>query len=177
MLNFSTERLSKLHKDTDREPTLRMLKQVIIDRWPENIKCHTDIRPFFNFRECLAVEDGLIFKGPQVIIPKSNRKSILQQLHASHQGVRKTQALARDCVYWPGICKQIEAMINGCDVCQKYQPLQRNEPTLHHHIPPAPLTKLGSDPFQVGEKHYLLIVDYFTNFPSYVNSKQNQVWR
>ena len=71
MLNFSTDRLSKLRQDTYREPTLRVLKQ-----------CHTDIRPFFNFRECLAVEDGLIFKGPQVIVQyPTERVSFNNSMH------------------------------------------------------------------------------------------------
>jgi hypothetical protein len=172
LLNFCPSRLCELREETNRHPTLSVLKQIIIDGWPEDIKqCHNDIRPFFNHRECLAVEDGLIFKGRQVLIPESNRPIILEQLHASHQGVQKTQALARQSVFWPGINKDIEVMVNSCVHCQKYQAQQQNEPTLHHYVPPVPWTKLGSDLFQVHDKQYLLIVDYFTKYPVVIELK------
>ena len=125
LLNFTSSRLSELREEIDRYPALRVLRQVIIKGWPDNIKqCHTDIRPFFNHRECLAVEDGLIFKGKQVLIPTNNRQSILNQLHTSHQGVQTMQALARNSVFWPGINKEIETAVSQCELCQKYQPHQ-----------------------------------------------------
>lgn len=48
------------------------------------------------------MEDGIIFKGKQVLISKILRADILAQLHKSHQGNQKTQLLARG-VYWPNI--------------------------------------------------------------------------
>jgi len=166
LLNFSSGRLTELREETNRDPVLRVLKQIVTEGWPDNVKqCHTDIRPYFNFRECLAVEDGLVFKGRQIVIPDSNRSIILQQLHASHQGIRKTQAFARECVFWPGLNKQIETTVNNCEQCQKYQSAQPDEPTLHHHVPPVPWAKLGSDLFQIDDRQYLLIAAHFAKYP------------
>ena len=166
MLNFSPNRLNEIREETNNDQTLNHLKSVIIEGWPDNIKeCHPDIRQFFSFRECLAVEDGVIFKGRQVVIPRPVQQNILQQLHTSHQGIRKTQALARESVYWPGINTQIETMINACQICQKHQPQQQPQEAVHHNIPPLPWWKIASDMCQVGDKTYLVIVDYYTKYP------------
>ena len=124
----------------------------------------------------MAVENGIIFKGRQVVIPKTSQKQILQQLHSSHQGIAKTQMLARESVYWPGINKDIENTIKNCATCQKYMPMQASEPSLHHNIPPMPWRKLASDLYQIGTSNYLIIIDYFSKFPLVVemNSTTSQ---
>ena len=178
LLNFTPERLTKIKTETAVDHELRLLMQTIIDGWPSDIKqCTPEIRQFFNFRESLALEDGVIFKGRQVIIPKPSRQEILNQLHTSHQGIKKTQLLARESVYWENINKDIEMMTKNCNTCQKYQPNQNQEPTLHHSIPPLPWWKIGSDIFHCNNKDYLIIVDYFSKFPivaelSSLSSKQ-----
>lgn len=166
LLNFAPNRLSQIREETTRDPALAHLKEVINLGWPNTIKeCHPDIRQYYNYRECLAVEAGIITKGRQVIIPKPVQPEILRQLHISHQGIKKTQALARESVYWPGIHTQIENLIASCQTCQMHQPLQKPEETLHHDIPPQPWWKLASDMCQIGNKTFLIIVDYFTKYP------------
>ena len=166
LLNFSNERLTQLKEQTDKDPVLRQVKAVIIEGWPESVKqCHPEIREYFNYRESLAVENGVIFKGRQVVIPNAMQQTILEQLHLSHQGVTKTQALARESVFWPEISKHIDDLVKHCAQCQKYQAQQPEESHLHQEIPPTPWTKLGSDLFQCGQKSYLLIADYFTKYP------------
>ena len=64
------------------------------------------------------MEDGIIFKGKQVLIPETLRNDILEQLHASHQGIEKTRKLARESVFWSQINQDIEKMIQKCTVCQ-----------------------------------------------------------
>ena len=90
---------------------MNALMETVIQRWPDSIKdLPTDVRVFWSFRDELAVEDGTIFKGKQVLVPESLRADILAQLHQSHQGIEKTQLLARERVYWPNINKDIEQM-------------------------------------------------------------------
>ena len=47
------------------------------------------LREYWSYRDELAVENGIIFKGRQVIIPEPLQKDILTQLHASHPGMEK----------------------------------------------------------------------------------------
>lgn len=166
LLNFTSDRLTRMREQTAQDPELRLLVQLIIGGWPDDIRqCPPEIRHFFSYRESLALEDGIIFKGRQVIIPAASREDILKQLHTSHQGIKKTQLLARESVFWRNINKDIEQMTKQCEVCQKYQPEQSQEPTLHHSIPPTPWWKLGTDMFHINNKNYLIIVDYFSKYP------------
>ena len=109
LVNFSQRKRHQLRDQTARDPTMNALMETIIQGWPDSIKdLPTDVRVFWSFRDELAVEDGIIFKGKQFLIPESLRADILAQLHQSHQGIEKTQLLAREGVYWPNINKDIE---------------------------------------------------------------------
>ena len=166
LFNFTQDRLRTIQRETAEDPELQLLTQRIIEGWPEDIKqCNPEIRQYFNFKESLAVENGVIFKGRQVIIPKSSQKEILRQLHTSHQGIKKTQWLARESVYWKNINRDIEALVNTCETCQKYQRNQCQEPTIHHNIPPTPWWKLGSDLYHINNRDFLILVDYFSKYP------------
>ena len=97
LVNFSQRKQHQLRDQTARDPTMNALMETIIQGWPDSIKdLPTDLRVFWSFRDELAVEDGIIFKGKQVLIPESLRADILAQLHQSHQGIEKTQLLARE---------------------------------------------------------------------------------
>ncbi|KAJ8889060.1 hypothetical protein PR048_008554 [Dryococelus australis] len=43
---------------------------------------------------------------------------ILQTLHASHQGIVQTNALARSCVWWSDLDKDVEQIVQQCEICQ-----------------------------------------------------------
>ena len=51
----------------------------------------------------MTTTDGIIFKGGRIVIPKSMRKDALAMLHTAHQGVVKSNQLAKDLVFWPGL--------------------------------------------------------------------------
>ena len=120
LVNFSQRKQHQLRDQTARDPTMNALMETIIQGWPDSTKdLPTDVRVFWSFRDELAVEDGIIFKGKQVLIPDSLRADILAQLHQSHQGIEKTQLLAREGVYWPKINKDIEHMTRTCTLCQE----------------------------------------------------------
>ena len=95
-INFPTAK-QQLLKDVTllRDPVLKSLKEVIYSGCPENVKEPTsDLRAYWSFRDELAVEAGVIFKGRQILVPPSMQKDILKQLHSGHQGVEKTRRLA-----------------------------------------------------------------------------------
>ena len=145
---------------------MNALMETIIQGWPDSIKdLPTDVRVFWSFRDELAVEDGIIFKGKQVLIPESLRADIFAQLHQSHQGIEKTQLLAREGVYWPNINKDIEHMTRTCTLCQELANCNRKEPLIPHDTPMAPWKKLGTDLFEVDGEHFVLICDYFSKYP------------
>ena len=61
--------------------------------------------------------DGIIFRQNRIVIPTSLRAKILEELHATHLGITKMKQLARRYVYWPGIDRDIERLVRGCESC------------------------------------------------------------
>ena len=106
-----------------------------------------------------------MFKCRQVLIPESMRADILQQLHQAHQGIEKTRRLARECVYWTNINRDIEKLCKSCGLCQEYQDAHRREPLEPHDIPSRPWKLIASDLFEIDGRQYLLTVDRYSKYP------------
>ena len=120
------------------------------------------------FRDGLIIEDGLVLKNTIIIIPTSERDDLLRQIHHGHLGTVKCQLHAKETVYWPGITKDIEDIVQNCETCLKfsannYKPKPEN--TLGHEVPAIPWTKLAMDIFTFDNENYLLVVDYTSKFP------------
>ena len=60
--------------------------------------------------------------------------------------------------------RQIEDMIARCAVCKKYQSKPPREPMVIHPIPTLPWEKVGTDIGVVDGKHFMVLVDYYSNF-------------
>ena len=71
-----------------------------------------DINKFWDVRERLVVQDGVLIMGQRMVIPAALRTSVLKILHGAHQGCTGMAARARRTVYWPGIDKDIANMRN-----------------------------------------------------------------
>ena len=69
--------------------------------------CPHSIQSYWYFRDQITCEDGIIYKGTRLIIPKSERASTLKVLHMGHYAVDKMSLRARETVYWPGISEDI----------------------------------------------------------------------
>ena len=63
----------------------------------------------------------------QLPIPEPFRADIINQLHASHQGIVKTRRLARECVHWTHISKDIENRCQQCEKCQEPAIMHENQ--------------------------------------------------
>lgn len=94
---------------------------------------------------------------------------MLQKLHISHQGMQRTKAHARKFLYWPGMTKHIEQMVEMCPTCQQFQPRNQKEPLISHEIPELPWLKVAADIFEIRGQSFLLIVDYMSKFPEVMN--------
>lgn len=59
-------------------------------------------------RDELTVQDGLVFKGNFVVIPKSLRADMKLKIHSSHLGIEVCLRRARECIYWPGMSAEMK---------------------------------------------------------------------
>nr|XP_037288754.1 uncharacterized protein K02A2.6-like [Rhipicephalus microplus] len=97
----------------------------------------------------------------------AQRKDILALLHEGHQGVRRCQVRARECVWWPHCSQHIEDLVAQCAKCAETRTL-RSEPLSPTPTPERPWQRLGIDLFHLEGRDYVLIVDYYSRFPEIV---------
>ena len=163
---FTRNCLMKIAAETQWDPILSTVHISTLNGWPNRCTNIPRIaRNYWDFHDELLIKDDLLMKGEWVIIPPSCRDSIMDDLHKSHAGISKALALARMCVYWPGMEVDVTDYIKRCLMCIENSNLPRE--TLHpHEVPPGPWVKLGMDFFQDHQgKKYLIIADYFSKFP------------
>ena len=104
--------------------------------WSREQKDYPEIlHPYLTYRECISLENGLLFKDNRLIVPKAERDQILELLHYGHYGINCTQNRARESVFWPGITKDIESKVKDCMICQENAPSQTKEILHSHEVP------------------------------------------
>ena len=163
--NVTESRLEQIRAGTAADPELTVLKQVIHDGWPmSRNQCPTEAQAYWSYRDELSVHNGVILKGMRVVIPKSMQLEVLDLLHAGHQGIEKCRLRARNCVFWNRINSDIDEMIKKCATCQHNQSSQQREPIMHMESD-QPWKIVGTDLFHWDKKDYLLVIDYYSNFP------------
>ena len=60
-----------------------MLKAVIQKGWPEHKSdVPSIISPYFNMRDEISIQGGLIFKGERVVVPRVLRSELLRRIHS-----------------------------------------------------------------------------------------------
>lgn len=165
LVQFSVDKLSDIRENTRLDPVLSELSELIVMGWPDSIKSvPTDLRGYWNYRDELSIEDGVILKGERVLIPECLRSGILQRLHTGHLGMEKTRLRARNAVYWPNIQADIDKMCKACETCQEFQPAQQRETLMPHDVPTGPWKVVGTDLFEFDGDNYLMIADYYSKF-------------
>ncbi|GJR66148.1 putative CCCH-type zinc finger family protein [Tanacetum coccineum] len=74
------------------------------------------------------VQDGLLFKGPQLCIPDcSLKEKIVAELHAlGHFGQDKSIALVGRKYFWPKLRRDVTRHVERCQVCQRSKGVSTN---------------------------------------------------
>ena len=156
---------NKYRNETEKDQELQTVKLFIQSGWPKNPKgLNPTINPYFHIRDELATQDGLVFRGDRLVIPKSLRRQMLSELHSAHQGLESTIRRARETVYWPHLNQELKDHISRCETCDTYNYKQPKQPLITHHTPDRAWAKIGCDLFEFDKKYYLATVDYYSNF-------------
>ena len=83
--------MAEIQQASSQDDHLQQLKSFIIAGWPDTKdKLHTELRPYWLYRDELVVID-VILKGRCIIILNSLRQQVLNQLHTSHMSIEKTK--------------------------------------------------------------------------------------
>ena len=74
-LKARSDTLNQLCRATQEDDKLVLLKYMITNGWLSSIKeIPPEIQAYWTFHEELTIEDGLILKGTQIVIPKNKHK-------------------------------------------------------------------------------------------------------
>ena len=114
-LKARSDTLNQLHTATQEDDELILLKHMITNRRPNSIKeVPPEIQVYWTFWEELTIEDGLVLKGTQIVIPNIKHKQILAMIHEGHLGLGKCKLQCKDMVYWLRINDQLEKLVLNC---------------------------------------------------------------
>lgn len=164
-LPIREERLRKIQQASRDDHVINKLRNVISEGWPEHkSEAPVEIHAYFHYRDEMVTQDGLVFKGDQVVVPESMRKEVRAALHASHLGIESTLRRARQCVYWPGMTADLKEFISQCDSCNKFMTKQQKETLMTSEPTDRPFEKVAVDLFECEGCDYLIMVDYYSNW-------------
>ena len=83
-----------IKRETGRESSLSRVLQFILSGWPE-VCDKAMLKPFWSRQTELSVQQGCILWGNRVVVPRSLRPQVLNELHDSHPGISRMKALGR----------------------------------------------------------------------------------
>ena len=116
----------------------------------------------------LSIDNSLgliILDGNRIFVPKTQRQNLLKDIHAAHCGTGKTIRRPKDLYFWRGLSSDINILVHDCEDCRPFLPSQAKEPIISGTSATGPMTDVGSDLFQIGHNHYLVLVDRYSYFP------------
>ena len=103
-------------------------------------------RAYWDFRDQLSTDEGLLLMGPRIVIPSCLHEEYLQRLHQGHLLATKVQQNAHQHLYWPGLDADIADYTRRCQecICRSQPP---KEPLQAHKVPQEPWERITMDYF------------------------------
>ena len=150
---------------------MKLCKAIGNSSFAENRTDETPLlKEFHSVKDRLTVADGVVMYAfeencPRILIPKSLRQRIVDNLHSANQGSTSMLARARQMVYWPGMDRDITGHCERCLQCRTNAPSKQKEPLMTTDAPDYPFQKVVSDMFELDGYLYLVYVDRLTAFP------------
>ena len=87
-LPITSGRLVDLRRKTELDEGLQQFKHIIKIGWPETKEeLPSEIGRYFDFREELSIQDGILSKRNRVVVPVALRPRMIQKVHAIHLGI------------------------------------------------------------------------------------------
>ena len=110
-LPVSDVKLKQIIEVQDDDEICKRIKQYCLEQWPDKHQLPSILKPYWNERGELSVNQNVILKSSRILIPSSVRLEVLDKIHQGHQGITKCRERAKKAVWWPGLSRQIQDMI------------------------------------------------------------------
>ncbi|KAK3749722.1 hypothetical protein QZH41_003773 [Actinostola sp. cb2023] len=164
-LGLESSTLKRFKDASNKDETSRVVMEYVLKRWPrEKDQVDELAKEYWSYKEELSVEDGLLFKSDRIVVPRSLRADMLEEIHGAHMGESKSLSYGRDYVFWPSMTAQVKDKVSSCPICNAFRNRQQRE-TLHpHDIPGLPWQVVGTDIFEYAGHSYLLVTDFYSKY-------------
>lgn len=106
------------------------------------------------------MQNGIIYKGTQVMVPQSKCKEIHRKIHANHFDAESNIRMAREELFWPGMRKSIR---ETCGTCAQYGMTALTESMRSLPIPSTPWQIVSQDACKLNNLSYLVTVYHFSD--------------
>ena len=94
-----------------------------------------------------------------MLIPQKLRATVLEGLHAAHQGVSSMLSNARLRFFWPGLDSEVKELRARCRQCNEQAPSQSQEPLVVSSPPEVPFQQSVADLFHLEGHTFLAYAD------------------
>ena len=162
-LPCSDRRLEELKDAQHNDAVCLKLAAYAREGWPDKGEISSALMPYYQFRDYFSVYNGLLLKSERIVVPASMHIEILDKIHAGHLGINKCRRRAIASVWWPGLSKQIEQMVNNCRTCAREKPDQA-EPLQPTPLPERPWQRVAADLCEHNGNSYLVVTDYYSRY-------------
>ncbi len=164
-VSLALAQIQRIQDVAAEDPIMSMLRDTVRKGWPATKSGIAEsLYPYFDVRDELTLQDNLIFKGQQLVIPAAMRREMMSRAHASHIGIEGCIRRARETMYWPRMSSELKEFISKCDVCMAYRNTPTKEPISQHGFAARPWSKLGTDLCDHEGRILLVVSNYYSNF-------------
>ncbi|KAE8748860.1 hypothetical protein FOCC_FOCC004454 [Frankliniella occidentalis] len=150
---------------TERDPILQQVYQWIHKGWPEKAPSE-EFKPFFRETIGFSLLNDCILFDDRVVIPENLQPQVLELIHSDHFGICYSKAMARSLVWWPGLDKDVAAVVASCSNCRRTASKPPQNITSTWPLPTKPWERLHLDyAGPLDGRNYLIMVDSYTKWP------------
>ena len=138
------------------------MKQYIRHGFPHNVDAA--IKPFKNVSDYLTICEGCVMYRDRVFIPLKLRGKVLEQFHSDHPGIVAMKSIVRSLVWYPGIDRDVERLVQSCSVCVQNRSKPSQNKTVEWPKPNKKWSRIHIDHFFVENKILFVVVDALTKY-------------
>ena len=158
------QKLIERQHATRNDAMFQALEKAIKTGWPAVNTRNEVLQPHLQFKNELLSEDGLIFKGDRLVIPRMMRAGMIKQLQQGHVGVEGCLRRVREFIYWPGMNAEVKDHVSKCEVCNAHRPEQCRAKLQTHEFPHLQWAKVATDLFELEGHQCIILVAHYSNF-------------
>ena len=152
----------------------RLINAILSGRKPAD----AEMTSYTSIWDELSVVEGLVLRGERIVIPNGHvpqydtniREWIIDLGHSGHMGITATKRLLRLRLWFPGMDRLVERIVEQCLPCQASVDIHPRDPLKPTPAPEEPWMKTFCDHWgpTYDKKHILVILDALTRYPEVI---------